>query len=62
MAFILLSGTPPFYEEDTYELYETIKACKYNFSDPSWKSVTDEAKDFITKILVSDPEKRMTST
>ena len=62
VAFILLSGTPPFYEEDTYELYETIKACKYNFNDPSWKNVTDEAKDFISKILVADPEKRMSSS
>ena len=61
VAFILLSGTPPFYEEDTYELYETIKACKYSFKDETWKSVTDEAKDFISKTLVADPEKRMTS-
>jgi serine/threonine protein kinase len=43
-------------------LYETIKACKYNFNDPSWKNVTDEAKDFISKILVADPEKRMSSS
>lgn len=26
----------------------------------TWKTVSDEAKDFISKILVADPEKRIT--
>ena len=27
ITFILLSGTPPFYEEDNFKLFEQIKNC-----------------------------------
>ena len=59
VTFILLSGTPPFYEEDNFELFEQIKACKYDFDVETWNSVSDEAKDFITKVLVADPKVRL---
>ena len=36
VAFILLSGTPPFYEEDNFALFEQIKACKYDFDVETW--------------------------
>jgi serine/threonine protein kinase len=59
VAFILLSGTPPFYEEDNYELFEQIKACKYDFDVETWESVSNEAKDFIKAVLVADPNVRL---
>ena len=59
VLFILLSGTPPFYDDDTFALFEKIKKCRYNFDAPSWASISNEAKDFISKILVADPEARM---
>jgi calcium/calmodulin-dependent protein kinase I len=59
VAFILLSGTPPFYEEDNFALFEQIKACKYNFEVETWQNVSSEAKDFVSKILVADPKVRM---
>lgn len=60
VAFILLSGTPPFYEEDNFALFEQIKACKYEFEPDDWKSISEEAKDFIRGILVQDPKNRLT--
>ena len=33
VAFILLSGTPPFYAEDNFALFEQIKSCKYSFEE-----------------------------
>jgi len=36
VTFILLSGTPPFYEEDNFALFELIKACKYDFDVDTW--------------------------
>ena len=36
VLFILLSGTPPFYDEDNFALFEKIKRCDYNFNAPSW--------------------------
>mmetsp|Transcript_42350 Transcript_42350/g.64984 ORF Transcript_42350/g.64984 Transcript_42350/m.64984 type:complete len:128 (-) Transcript_42350:34-417(-) len=59
VTFILLSGTPPFYEEDNFALFEQIKACKYDFEVETWENVSNEAKDFVSKILVADPEKRL---
>ena len=56
----MLSGTPPFYEEDNFALFEQIKACKYDFEVETWNTVSKEAKDFISKILVADPAKRIT--
>lgn len=59
VAFILLSGTPPFYEEDNFALFEQIKACKYDFEVETWQNVSVEAKDFVSKILVANPKVRM---
>lgn len=59
VAFILLSGTPPFYEEDNFALFEQIKACKYDFEVETWDNVSPEAKDFVSKILVPDPKVRL---
>lgn len=59
VTFILLSGTPPFYEEDNFALFEQIKACKYDFEVETWQNVSEEAKDFVSKILVADPKTRM---
>lgn len=47
VAFILLSGTPPFYNEDNFELFEEIKSCKFDFNVKTWDNISDEAKDFI---------------
>lgn len=60
ITYIMLSGTPPFHEEEPFALFEQIKACRYEFDDESWEFVSEEAKDFISKILVADPSKRLT--
>lgn len=35
-----------------------VKAGKFSFSDPIWNSISDSCKDFITKLLTKDQEKR----
>ena len=60
VTFIILSGTPPFYEEDNFALFEKIKNCDYNFDVETWDNVSPEAKDFVKRILVADPKKRLT--
>jgi calcium/calmodulin-dependent protein kinase I len=59
VTYILLSGTPPFYEEDNFALFELIKACKFEFEPETWGGVSAEAKEFISNILVADPKKRL---
>ena len=61
VLFILLCGQPPFYDDDNFELFEKIKKCEYDFSAPAWESISPSAKDFIKKLLVTDPQKRLNS-
>jgi calcium-dependent protein kinase len=57
----MLSGTPPFYHEDNFELFEIIKKGKFDFDAPAWKMISNEAKDLIRRLLVTDPDKRITA-
>eukprot|EP00656_Telonema_subtile_P057385 TRINITY_DN9421_c0_g1_i1.p1 TRINITY_DN9421_c0_g1~~TRINITY_DN9421_c0_g1_i1.p1 ORF type:complete len:167 (-),score=30.73 TRINITY_DN9421_c0_g1_i1:185-685(-) len=60
LTYILLSGSPPFYHDDDAELDKVCLAGKYEW-DPA-DFVSDLAKDFVSKLLVVDPEKRLTAT
>ena len=57
--FIMLSGTPPFYHEDNFELFEIIKQGHYNFDAPAWQQISNEAKDLINRLLVVEPDNRI---
>jgi serine/threonine protein kinase len=35
-----------------------VKLGKFNFNDPVWKSISDQCKDFITKLLTLDQNTR----
>src|SRR3990167_5897991 len=61
IAYVLLSGYPPFYSDNLPKLFAQIKGAKYNFAGKEWDNTSDEAKDFIEKLLVINPEKRMTA-
>ena len=61
VLFIMLSGTPPFYHEDNFELFEIIKQGKFDFDAPAWKMISAEAKDLITRLLITDPDQRITA-
>jgi calcium/calmodulin-dependent protein kinase I len=58
ICFVLLSGCPPFYAESEKALFRKIKNGHYDF-DPSWDSVSPEAKDLIERLLVVNPDNRM---
>jgi len=59
--FILLSGYPPFADDDQKRLFEQIKAANYNFNDPVWDSISAGAKDLVSKTLVADPDVRLSA-
>ena len=59
VLFILLSGCPPFFDEDNFALFEKIKKVEYNFDAPTWANVSNDAKNVIRALLVKEPEKRM---
>jgi len=60
VLFILLSGMPPFYDEDNFVLFERIKNVEFDFEAEAWEDISEGAKDIIRKLLVRDPELRMT--
>jgi len=60
ITYILLCGFPPFYNEKLQLLFEQIMRADYDFPEDYWSEVSNDAKDFIKKLLVVDPKKRMT--
>lgn len=54
--YAMLCGMPPFEtkRKEAKDTYEKIKRCDYSFNN-SKVSISNEAKDLISKILVIDP-------
>jgi serine/threonine protein kinase len=43
------------------ELFRKIVSGKYEFKEDDWKDVSSDAKDLVKKLLVLDPDERLTS-
>lgn len=56
-----LCGYPPFSSDNDVAMYRQILRGKYDFPSPEWDHVSKDAKDFISKLLIVDPEKRYTA-
>lgn len=56
LLYEMLTGIPPFYNEDTQTLYKNIKTAKLTF--PSY--VGEQAKDIIKVLMNRNPDKRPT--
>ena len=61
IMYILLCGFPPFYSEDTPELFEQIQSGRFDYPSPYWDGVSQEAKDLINRLLVVDPNERLSA-
>jgi len=61
IVYILLCGFPPFYGDNDAQMFKKIKAGSYKFLSPYWDPISSDAKDFVAKLLVVDPRKRMTA-
>jgi len=59
--YILLSGKPPFYGDDDKEILSSVKNGSYTLSGAEWKNISNEAKDLIKKMLIYDPNQRITA-
>ncbi|XP_041350371.1 calcium/calmodulin-dependent protein kinase type 1-like [Gigantopelta aegis] len=58
IAYILLCGYPPFYDENDAELFKQILRAEYEFDSPYWDEISESAKDFIRKLMCKDPKHR----
>ena len=61
IAFILLSGRPPFGGADDTAVLRRVRRGAFSFRAPEWGCVSRAAKDAITAMLVADPSKRATA-
>ena len=61
IVYILLSAAPPFYGKTDAEMNRRIKLGMYKFPEKYWASISQPAKDFISRLLTVDPTKRMSA-
>ena len=57
----MLCGFPPFYADDNNTLFNMIKKADFEFHSPYWDNVSENAKDLIKKLLIVEPEKRLST-
>jgi len=62
ITYVLLCGFSPFLSSDQTGLFEKIMKAEYDFPDPEWTHISDNAKDFIRKLLVKDRGVRYTAS
>jgi serine/threonine protein kinase len=61
IVFLLLSGNLPFMGRSQKELFRKIVAGKYEFKEDDWTDVSNDAKEMVKKLLVLNPDERMTA-
>jgi calcium/calmodulin-dependent protein kinase I len=62
ITYFLLCGYTPFDRDTTMEEMQAIINADYSF-EPAvyWQGVSQEARDFVNKLLTIDPSSRMTA-
>ncbi|XP_052553571.1 myosin light chain kinase family member 4 isoform X3 [Tympanuchus pallidicinctus] len=62
IAYMLLSGLSPFLGDDDNETLNNILACSWDFEDEEFQDVSEQAKDFISKLLIKEKCWRISAT
>nr|XP_015195615.1 PREDICTED: death-associated protein kinase 1 [Lepisosteus oculatus]XP_015195616.1 PREDICTED: death-associated protein kinase 1 [Lepisosteus oculatus]XP_015195617.1 PREDICTED: death-associated protein kinase 1 [Lepisosteus oculatus]XP_015195618.1 PREDICTED: death-associated protein kinase 1 [Lepisosteus oculatus] len=60
ITYILLSGASPFLGDNKQETLANVSAVNYEFDEEFFSNTSNLAKDFIRRLLIKDPKKRMT--
>ncbi|XP_061588364.1 myosin light chain kinase 3 isoform X2 [Cololabis saira] len=59
ITYMLLSGLCPFLGDNDSETLNNILSCKWNFDEPEFIDTSQEAQDFITRLLITNKGWRM---
>ncbi|VEL42720.1 unnamed protein product [Protopolystoma xenopodis] len=66
ISYILLCGYPPFYSHNGQPISPGMKTRirngQYAFPASEWANVSEDAKDLIRKLLLTEPDRRLTIT
>lgn len=61
ITYMLLSGLCPFLGDTDNETLNNILACQWNFEEQEFTDTSDQAKDFISRLLIVNKSWRMTA-
>ena len=59
MVYFMMSGSLPFKGRNDAEKEAKIAQGTVSFAAPVWEKISDDGKDFVKQLLISDPTKRM---
>jgi len=59
LTYTLLSGFSPFFDDDEAGTIDKVRSCDWSFDLERFKNISANGKDFIQKLLIKDPLKRM---
>uniref|UniRef100_A0A4W5LD59 Myosin light chain kinase family member 4 n=1 Tax=Hucho hucho TaxID=62062 RepID=A0A4W5LD59_9TELE len=62
IAYMLLTGLSPFLGDDDNETLNNILACQWNFEEEEFTDISEEAKDFIARLLIKSNSWRMSAS
>ncbi|KAL5992682.1 hypothetical protein ACLOJK_013601 [Asimina triloba] len=61
IAYILLCGSRPFWARTESGIFRAVLKADPSFDELPWPSLSSEAKDFVKRLLMKDPRRRMTA-
>ncbi|KAF4650580.1 hypothetical protein FOZ61_000189 [Perkinsus olseni] len=61
IVYMLLSGAPPFHGSER-DMLVSIEEGVYDMPEKRWGNISPQAKDFVHRLLLRDPEKRMSAS
>ncbi|NXI14342.1 MYLK2 kinase, partial [Irena cyanogastra] len=61
ITYMLLSGLSPFLGDDDTETLNNVLAANWYFDEETFESVSNEAKDFVSHLIIKDKSARMSA-
>ena len=58
ILYIMLCGSPPFYGNNEFEVFERAQSGRYDLTGPHWDEVSQSGKDLIRNLIHLNPQKR----
>ncbi|XP_011749056.2 myosin light chain kinase family member 4 isoform X1 [Macaca nemestrina] len=62
IAYMLLSGLSPFLGDNDAETLNNILACRWDLEDEEFQDISEEAKEFISKLLIKEKSWRISAS
>ena len=61
ILYVFLCGYPPFEGDNNKEIFKNVLKSKLEFDPADWDTVSNQAKDLVSKMLSKDPKHRISA-